>query len=109
MGFGSIDDHRFKLGLGSDSLNRLVLSAGERSFTLGPRTNPVGPSGRPEIDFAPEPGDEVAFTSRRSALGWPTPFEFHILKPRSRGGSAMCITGGLEEAFRSKAGNAVAL
>jgi hypothetical protein len=79
MTFGSIENLRLDLGVRSDVLNRVVLSFGGQSFTLGPRTNPVDPSGRPEIDFVPEPGDELTFTAARSALAWPTPFEFNIM------------------------------
>ncbi len=81
--FGSIDNQPFDLALRSDSANRVVLSSGGQSFTLGPRTNPVDPSGRPETDFVPEPGDELTFTAARSALAWPTPFEFNIMIPHS--------------------------
>ena len=50
MTFGSTDNLRFDLSLHSDSSNRVVLSSGGRSFVPGPRTNPIDPSGRPEID-----------------------------------------------------------
>jgi hypothetical protein len=83
MTFGSIDNRRFDLVLRSDSTNRVVLSSGGHSFILGPRTNPVDPSGRPEIDFVPEPGDELSFTATGSVLAWPTPFEFNIMIPHS--------------------------
>src|SRR5271155_4011426 len=83
MTFGSIENLRWDLGLHSDALNRVVLSSGGQSFTMGPRTNPVDPSGRPEIDFVPEPGDELTFTAARSALAWPTPFKFNIMIPHS--------------------------
>ncbi len=83
MTFGSIENLRLDLGLHSDILNRVVLSFRGQSFTLGPRTNPVDPSGRPEIDFVPEPGDELTFSAARSALAWPTPFEFNIMIPHS--------------------------
>ena len=79
MTFGSIDNQRFDLCLCSDASNRVVLKSGGRSFTLGPRTNPVDPSGRPEIYLIPEPGDEVSFTVTRSILSWPTPFEINFL------------------------------
>jgi hypothetical protein len=83
MTFGSIDNLRFDLYLNSDHLNRVVLSSGGQSFVLGPRTNPVDPSGRPEIDFTPEAGDELIFIRARSPLPWPTPFEFNIMIPHS--------------------------
>jgi hypothetical protein len=79
MTFGATDNLRSKLVLCSDSLNQVILSSGKQSFTLGPRTNPVDPSGRLEIDFVPTPGDELSFTSSRSVFGWPTPFEFNFM------------------------------
>jgi hypothetical protein len=79
MTFGSIDNQRFDLTLTSDASNMVVLTSAGRSFTLGPRTNPVDPSGRPEIYFIPERGDELSFTAGRSVLSWPTPFDFYIL------------------------------
>ena len=79
MTFGTPDNLRSKLALCPDSANRVVLSDRGRSFTLGPRTNPMDRSGRPEIDFIPEPGDEVTFTTARSALPWPTPFEVNFM------------------------------
>lgn len=79
MTFGSTDNLRFDLSLHSDSSNRVVLSSGGRSFLLGPRTNPIDPSGRPEIDLVPEAGDEVSFTGDRSLVGWPTPFEINLM------------------------------
>ena len=83
MTFGSIDNRRFDLQLHSDSSNRVILSTGGLSFTLGPRTNPIDSSGRPEIEFVPDQGDELSFTARRSFLGWPTPFEFNFMRPHS--------------------------
>jgi hypothetical protein len=79
MTFGSTDNLRFDLSLHSDSSNRVVLCSGGRSFVLGPRTNPIDPSGRPEIDLVPKAGDKVSFTGDRSLVGWPTPFEFNFM------------------------------
>ena len=79
MTFGGIDNLRADLCVASDASGRTHLSAGHDSFPLGPRTNPVDPRGRPEIDFVPDPGDEVSFTSSRSLLSWPSPFEFRIM------------------------------
>jgi hypothetical protein len=79
MTFGGINNLRSDLALQSDAQNRVVLSTGGRSFIFGPRTNPVDSSGRPEIDFAVEPGDEVLLGASRSLVGWPTPFEFNIM------------------------------
>jgi hypothetical protein len=79
MTFGATNNLRSDIELRSDSLNRVVLSSGGKTFLLGPRTNPVDPSGRPEIYFVAEPGDELSFSSSCSLIGWPTPFEFYIM------------------------------
>jgi hypothetical protein len=75
MTLGSTNNLRSDLSLNTDSWNRIVLCSGGESFVLGPRTNPVDLSGRPEIDLVPDIGDEVSFTGDRSLIGWPTPFE----------------------------------
>ncbi|HZY60448.1 MAG TPA: hypothetical protein VFE56_11830 [Candidatus Binataceae bacterium] len=79
MTFGKTDNLNYDLCVQFDSRNRVLLSTGGRFFTMGPRTNPVDPSGRPEIDLISEPGDKLSFTAVRSALGWPTPLEFNIM------------------------------
>jgi hypothetical protein len=84
MTFGALDNLRSKLALCPDSANRVVLSVRGQSFSLGPRTNPVDPSGRPELDFVPEPGDKVTFTRSRSAVPWPTPFEYNFMSRSPR-------------------------
>lgn len=66
--FGSIDNQRFCLTLRSDASNIVVLTSSGRSLTLGPRINPVDPSGRPDIYFVPERGDELSLTVSRSVL-----------------------------------------
>ena len=79
MTFGLTNNLRSDLELCPDAGNRVVLKTGKESFTLGPRINPVDPKGRPEIDFAAEPGDILSFTTYRSLVGWPTPFEFNFM------------------------------
>lgn len=73
------DNQLFNLSVQLDSQNRLVLSAGGRSFTLGPRLSEPDPSGRSELAFAAEPGDELTFRLERSVLTRPTPFEINWL------------------------------
>jgi hypothetical protein len=77
--FGQTNNLRLDVCLCSNSKNRVVLKTGGKEFVLGPRTNPVDPSGRPEIYFVPEDGDEVTFRGARSLIGWPTPFETYIM------------------------------
>ncbi|MBZ5608559.1 MAG: hypothetical protein LAP38_09890 [Acidobacteriia bacterium] len=79
MTFGGLDNLRVDLRLSTDASNRVTLETAGQSFTLGPRTSGADPSGRPEFDFASEADDRVSFTTSRSALGWPTPFEFNIM------------------------------
>jgi hypothetical protein len=79
MTFGSTDNQRYDLALQTSPAKQVVLCARGRLFTLGPRTNPVDPSGRPEIQFVPTRGDQLSFTARRSIFGWPTPFEYNFM------------------------------
>jgi hypothetical protein len=79
MLFGSLDNQRFDLRVTTDAANRGVLTTAQGAFTLGPRTNPIDSSGRPEIDFVPDPGDALSFTVRHSLINWPTPFDIRII------------------------------
>jgi hypothetical protein len=79
MTFCLLNNLRADLQLATDSAHRVVLCIPHGTFTLGPRTNPIDPSGRPQITFVPDPTDEVSFVTRGSPLIWPTPFELHIL------------------------------
>lgn len=76
---GTLDNYPLALKLCTDASKMVVLKSGGRSFVLGPRTNPVDASGRPDIDLIPEKGDEVTLTARRSLVGWPTPFDYTIM------------------------------
>jgi hypothetical protein len=77
--FASLDNLRSDIHLSGDTSNRVILSTGRGAFALGPRVNPVDPSGRPDIELVAEAGDDVSLRSSQSAVGWPTPFEFRIL------------------------------
>lgn len=79
MTFGGIDNLRADVRVTSDASGLVHLAAGQSSLPLGPRTNPVDPRGRTDIDFVADTGDKVAFTSSRSPLSWPSPFEFKIM------------------------------
>jgi hypothetical protein len=109
MTFGSIDNQRFYLSLRSDTSNMVVVTRGGRSFTLGPRTNPADPSGRPDTYFIPERGDELSFTVSRSVP------ELADAIRRLHHGShpvveAICLLSlSLEEAIGSQTGDALAL
>lgn len=79
--FGALNNYRGSVGVSSPVADRAVLTDGPTLFPLGPRSNPIDPSGRPEIDFSADPGDELSLTERTSRLSWPNPFEFRILGP----------------------------
>jgi hypothetical protein len=62
-----------------DANGRLALRAGGGSFPLGTRVGPPDYSGRPDIPFAPDPGDDVGFGVDYSLFGWPTLFEMNFM------------------------------
>jgi len=76
---GTLNNYPFLFTLCTTASKMVVLKAGGRSFILGPRTNAIDKSGRPDIDVVPEKGDEVSLTARRSLVGWPTPFDYTIM------------------------------
>jgi hypothetical protein len=78
---GTLSNYPFPLKLCTSASRMVVLKSGGRSFILGPRTNPIDPHGRPDIDFIPERGDQVTLSASRSILGWPTPLEFNFMAP----------------------------
>lgn len=77
--FGGTNNLRWDIELTSDSANCVWLQTSGGRFPMGTRTNPVDPSGRPEITFAADAGDAVTLTSSQSMLAWPTPFEISFL------------------------------
>jgi len=78
MTFGQTNNLRADLCLTFDSSDRVTFSAGHKTFTLGPRTGPVDPSGRPDFTFSAEPRDQISFVVSKSLLDWPIPFRFNI-------------------------------
>lgn len=79
MAFVGSDNQRSDVTLRIDSQSRVVLARGGQSFILGPLTRPPDPSGRPELLFTPEPGDELSFRVERSAMSWPTFFQYNFV------------------------------
>jgi hypothetical protein len=77
--FGGPDNQRSDVKLCTDVPKRIVLASGGRRFVLGPRTNPIDASGRPDLDFVPDRGDTLSLTATRSLVGWPTPFEVDFM------------------------------
>ena len=59
--------------------DRAVLENGGHSFALGPLTRPPDPSGRPDLYFTPDPGDQITLTMDRSVMSWPTFFQTNYM------------------------------
>ena len=70
---------RLDLRIDSDSRGGLVLSNGGKSFPLGASTIESDMIGGPRYVLAPGPGDQITYTIERSALSWPTPFDFNFM------------------------------
>jgi hypothetical protein len=71
--------HPFELNITLDDQGRLVLTADNRSFTLGPIHQKWTAEPKPQYQFSPDPGDAVTFTRDISRLPWLTPFTFNFL------------------------------
>jgi len=85
MTLGGTNNLRADVEVTSDASGRAYLVSSGVSFPLGIRTNAPDVRGHVDIDFVPDPDDEVDFTSSSSPLSWPTPFEISFL-----GGATPC-------------------
>ena len=73
---------KISLNMGSSKDNQFALASGGKVFAFGP---PVSTAENASYDLAavPQPGDDAVFVTRRSALSWPTPFEFNFMTGHS--------------------------
>jgi hypothetical protein len=62
-----------------DAADRLVLSAGDKSFVLGTRTGKHLAVDPDLPEYAAEPGDSASLVIERGLLAWPTPFEINVV------------------------------
>ena len=72
------DFRPFQLTFQRDSQHQFVLTTAGKSFLLGPFSSDEG-----KFQFAPQPGDKVFLSIRRSFLSWPTPFDFNFMSGHS--------------------------
>lgn len=79
MTFVGTDNQRSAVNLRIDSRNRVVLENDGQAFTLGPLTLPPDPAGRPNLEFTPEPGDDLSLRMDRSVMSWPTFFQINFM------------------------------
>ncbi|MDR3416441.1 MAG: hypothetical protein P4L83_09665 [Nevskia sp.] len=67
------------IGIDVDPDGRIQVHTGNKVFPLGVRIGLPDKSGRTDIPFAPDPGDDVALVLDRSVLAWPTPFDLNFM------------------------------
>src|SRR5438445_5101480 len=70
------------LSIGSTKDNQFALASGGKVFALGPLKSTTE-NGGDYLAVVPPTGDEAFFVTRRSALSWPTPFDFNFMTGHS--------------------------
>ena len=73
---------KLTLSIGSTKDNQFALASGGKVFALGPLKS-TGENGGDYLAVVPPTGDEAFFVTRRSALSWPTPFDFNFMTGHS--------------------------
>jgi hypothetical protein len=70
------------LSIGSTKDNQFAVASGGKVFALGPLTS-TEENGNDHLAVVPHAGDEAFLVTRRSALSWPTPFDFNFMTGHS--------------------------
>jgi hypothetical protein len=80
----SLDNANSKivLSIGSTKDNQFAVASGGKVFALGPLKS-TAENGSDYLAVVPPTGDEALFVTRRSALSWPTPFDFNFMTGHS--------------------------
>jgi len=73
---------KISLNIGSSKDNQFALASGGKVFGFGPFAS-TAENASYDLAAVPQPGDDAAFVTRRSALSWPTPFEFNFMTGQS--------------------------
>jgi len=73
---------KIALSIGSTKDNQFAVASGGKVFALGPLKS-TGENGGDYLAVVPPTGDEAFFVTRRSALSWPTPFDFNFMTGHS--------------------------
>ena len=68
--------------IGSTKDNQFAVASGGKVFALGPLMS-TGENGGDHLAVVPQMGDEAFLVTRRSALSWPTPFDFNFMTGHS--------------------------
>ena len=70
------------LSIGSTKDNQFALAGGGKVFALGPLKSTTE-NGGDYLAVVPQAADEAFLVTRRSALSWPTPFDFNFMSGHS--------------------------
>ena len=73
---------KIALNIGSTKDNQFALASGGQVFALGPLIH-TGENDGDYLAVVPQTGDDAFLVTRRSALRWPTPFEFNHMTGHS--------------------------
>ncbi len=73
---------KISLNIGSSKDNQFALASGGKVFAFGPFAS-TAENASYDLAAVPQPGDDAVFVTRRSALSWPTPFEFNFMTGQS--------------------------
>jgi hypothetical protein len=73
---------KISLSIGSTKDNQFALAVGGKVFSFGPARS-ASESDGDKLATAPPAGDEAFIKIRRSALSWPTPFDFNFMTGQS--------------------------
>ena len=82
LSLNHIINSKITLSIGSTKDNQFAVASGGKVFALGPLPH----TGENDGDFlavVPQTGDDAFLMTRRSALSWPTPFEFNHMTGHS--------------------------
>jgi hypothetical protein len=77
----SLNDTKIPLNIGSTKDNQFALASGGKVFAFGPLSSTA--ENASDLTTVPQAGDHAAFVKRRSALSWPTPFDFNFMTGQS--------------------------
>ena len=80
----SLDDASVKSApsFGSTKDNQFAVATGGKVFPFGPLRS-TGENGGDYLATTPQTGDDASLLTRRSALNWPTPFDFNFMTGHS--------------------------
>ena len=73
---------KIAVSIGTTKDNQFAVASGGKVFALGPLSS-TAENGGEHLAVVPLSGDEAFLVTRRSALSWPTPFEFNHMTGHS--------------------------